>query len=69
MYAVHKYSLGLEGPFSLELPRGARVLSAATQHGVPVLWALVDPAAPVEERQFLLAPTGATLHLSGPNAP
>lgn len=72
MPVVYKYELPLPrriGPFSLDLPRGARVLSAAVQHGVPVMWALVDHEAPTEERQFLLAPTGAPFHPNSPNSP
>lgn len=69
MPVIYKYPLPGEGPFSLELPRGARVLSATGQHGIPVMWALVDPRAPLEERQFLLAPTGIPLHPNGQDSP
>ncbi len=46
------------GPFELEMPRGASVLTVAIQDDKPTLWALVDPVQPMEKRQFLLAGTG-----------
>lgn len=72
MPVIYKYELPLpraNGPFFLDLPQGARVLSTAIQHGVPVMWALVDPGAPMKERQFLLAPTGIPFYPLGPNPP
>lgn len=41
-----------------EMPKGAEFLSVQTQHGIPVLWARVDPEAPKVERQFHVLPTG-----------
>lgn len=46
--------------FCMEMPKGARVLSLQTQGGVPMLWALVDPAKThkPEKRWFRIAGTG-----------
>ena len=40
------------------LPRGAKPLSIHVQRGTPYLWLLVDPAAPKEEREFIIVGTG-----------
>jgi hypothetical protein len=59
MRVVYKYPLPLEpGGVTVRMPRGAVILHLAVQHGVPCLWAEVDPAAPERERTFLLVPTG-----------
>lgn len=57
---VYKYAVG-DGPFELEMPKGAQILSVHTQKGVPQLWALVNPDAPKVTRRFLLCGTGHTL--------
>ena len=44
--------------FCISMPRGAKVLTAQAQFGMPVIWALVDPNAPVVERAFLMLGTG-----------
>lgn len=42
----------------LVMPVGARPLKLAIQAGVPCLWALVDPTAPLEERHVRVYGTG-----------
>lgn len=53
--AVYKYSVndGL-----LFLPRGAVLLDIQYQHGVPTLWALVDPNEPVAPHRVVVLGTG-----------
>ncbi len=58
MLTVYKYPIPVEGYFSLDLPRGAKILTIQAQYDEPVLWALVSPELPNEIRQFRLAWTG-----------
>lgn len=63
MNVVYKYQLPLQDNFQLHLPEGARCLSVQVQYGTPCLWALVNPEAPVEKRQFRMAGTGHPIEL------
>jgi len=56
--AVWKYPVEVYDRFTLTMPAGATVLTVQMQHGVPYLWALVDPKATPETRRFRLAGTG-----------
>lgn len=48
--------------FNIEMPTGAQILSVAIQHGVPVLWAMVDTRVKtVEQRHFMVYGTGASV--------
>lgn len=38
----------------LNLPKGTTILSVQEQHGHPVMWCLVDPSQPLEERSFAI---------------
>lgn len=61
MLSVYKYPVKIDGCyFTLDLPRGAKVLSVAEQHGSVQLWALVntDRDAPTDRRMFRFAGTG-----------
>lgn len=40
------------------MPAGATVLTVATQHGQPTIWALVDASQPTEARRFFAVGTG-----------
>jgi hypothetical protein len=51
----------MPGAFTIGLPRGAEVLAAQAQDGEAMAWAVVDPAAPVEQRRFIAAGTGHPL--------
>lgn len=66
---VHKYRVGLTDLFAVEMPRGAQILDVQVQHGTPQMWALVDPEAPVERRQFRLAGTGHRVEMYGDQQP
>jgi hypothetical protein len=46
------------GPFEVEMPKGAQVLSVQVQGGEPFMWALVDDQAPKEKRSFNTVGTG-----------
>lgn len=61
MIKVYKYSVPWpprSDEFFMEIPDGGRVISAQIQNGLPQMWALVDPDAPVKRRHFLIAGTG-----------
>jgi len=40
------------------MPKGAEILSVCAIYSRPYVWALVDPQAPLEDRYFLIVPTG-----------
>lgn len=62
MKKVYKWSLPKgKDRFSLEIPQGAMLLTAHVQHGSPVIWALIDPEAPAEKRDFIVLETGEQL--------
>jgi len=44
----------------LRLPKGAHILTAQAQFNAVQLWALVDPAAELEDRALSVYATGAT---------
>jgi hypothetical protein len=46
------------GDFTVDMPRGAHVLTVQMQHERPMMWALVDPTEPVQKRRFVLVGTG-----------
>lgn len=59
MKQVFKYFLPLGGECTLQLPRGAQVLSAKEQNGQLCLWALVDPSETIMyDRFFSVLGTG-----------
>jgi hypothetical protein len=55
---VFKYALAIDDEVAVRLPVGARILSVQMQHGVPMLWALVDDSAATEIRRFAWRGTG-----------
>lgn len=48
----------LWGMCVIEMPRESRILTVQAQNGVPVVWAVVDPAAPTVSRKLLSVATG-----------
>jgi hypothetical protein len=64
MLCVYKYAVpGYHQPFTLDLPKGAQILSVRLQHNLPQIWALVDLDKPVERRYFIVVETGEPLAL------
>lgn len=47
-------------PEKIAMPAGATILDVQVQSGQPCMWAEVDPAAPVEDRMFVVRGTGHT---------
>jgi hypothetical protein len=59
MMTVWKFEAPQDALFRVAMPQGARVLCVQAQDGVPFMWALVDPSAPTEDRQFRTVATGS----------
>ncbi|AFR36266.1 DUF7352 domain-containing protein [Riemerella anatipestifer] len=55
---VYKYPLLVQGVQFVSLPKGAEILSVQEQHGIPCLWALVNPLAEKEDVRILTSSTG-----------
>ena len=58
MPTIWKFPLVVSDVTGAPMPRGAKVLCVQAQHDVPCIWALVDPDAPVEPREFRIIGTG-----------
>jgi len=58
MKAVFKYVIPVVDEFTMEMPKGAQILTVQAQRGVPCIWALVDPEMENEERSFVMRGTG-----------
>lgn len=58
MRTIYKYSLVFEDWQIVQMPIGAKILSFAEQNEQPVIWALVDPNAPVVEYRVRMVGTG-----------
>lgn len=61
MNKVYKYPMEMMGDQMIEMPKGAAVLCVQAQHGLPQLWAEVDPNAPMIKRRFAVYGTGHTM--------
>lgn len=51
---IYKYDL----VHTIEMPKGAQILSIQMQGNQPTLWALADLSAPMEDRRFEIVGTG-----------
>lgn len=58
MRTVYKWPVDPNDEITLNIPKGAEILTFQMQDDVPTLWALVDPEAETEQRHFQLAGTG-----------
>jgi len=74
MLKVYKYSIRrrirsiiktipIGDEFEIDLPRGAKILSFQCQHDMPNIWALVNPDALHEKRQFRFSGTGHPINI------
>lgn len=55
---IWKYVLTITNTQQLQLPKGAQFISVANQNGNLCVWAMVNPAAPTEERCIEIIGTG-----------
>lgn len=58
MKTIYKYPLEITDCQSIRMSKGAEILSVADQYGIVCVWALVDPAANLEDRMFYIFGTG-----------
>lgn len=63
---IYKYPFAVNDTAAIAMPLGACILSLQVQHGVPCLWALVDPEQPVETRSFRIFGTGEEIDIDIP---
>lgn len=67
---VHKFSLencfaNIKIPKTILMPIGAKIICAEMQSGSPHLWAIADPNAETEAREFVIFGTGFELQAGG----
>lgn len=55
MQRVFKYAIQMEDYFSLNLPKGAKILTVQEQRGELQMWVLVKEGVSSETRKFRLA--------------
>ena len=65
MSKVFKYLVRAVDRVTLEMPKGAKLLSFQCQNDQLCLWALVDPKAPTETRSFRVVGTGHPIEEPG----
>lgn len=66
MATIWKFPLKLISVQQVEMPMGARILSAHMQRGIPCIWAEIsDPKAPKEAKEIHIIGTGHEFNNSG----
>lgn len=55
---IFKYEIPIEGDFTLQLPKGAKIISFQLQKETPVIWAIVNEQLELETRYFEIVGTG-----------
>ena len=58
MRVIYKYPLSIRNTQIIEMPKDAEILGLKLQHGNPVIYAIVDPDNPVEEKNIVMKGTG-----------
>lgn len=58
MRVIHKFPFIVNNLFGIDMKIGAQILGVETQFGQPCIWALVDPEAGYETREFRVVSTG-----------
>lgn len=73
MATIWKFPFNVSDYFTVPMPDGAQILHVEAQQfssaadGSPAIWALVDPDAPVVERDFCVFGTGHKVRPPGPD--
>ncbi len=57
-HTIWKFPLELTNEQTLEMPDGAEILCLQLQHGIPTIWAKVDPDGYKVKRQVRIFGTG-----------
>lgn len=60
---VHKFDIQLDRKFTLEMPKGAKIIAMGQQGTQPRVWVAVDRDAPLETRKFVCVGTGYPIGL------
>lgn len=55
---IWKFAMNVDDNCHITMPKDAEILSIQTQNGIPCLWALVNPEAEKEVRNFEMFGTG-----------
>lgn len=63
--AIWKFQIPIEDLFSLEMPKGAEILSAQNQYEGGVMWAICDEQAEKVQRTFRIYGTGHSINPDG----
>ena len=58
MHTIHKFQVPLVDIPVLFMPKGSNILSFQVQNNIPVIWALVDDEAVMENKRFIMLGTG-----------
>lgn len=58
MSTIWKFPLSVVDDQIITMPHGAVILAVQEQHGVPCVWAQVNPDQPASYRQFFMHGTG-----------
>lgn len=58
---IYKYQMPVLEQFTMTLPAGAEIIRMEDQGGMFWMWAVVNTAAPMEERRFRAFKTGAKI--------
>ena len=58
MVSIYKYKLSDSDELTINMPKGAKILSIQVQAGIPCMWVLVDEMADREDRYFQTKGTG-----------
>lgn len=61
MKRIYKYLLPITAIPSIDMPKGAKILSIQAPGNYPQIWALVDPEAIPEKRLFSIYETGQSV--------
>jgi hypothetical protein len=58
MKTIWKFPFDTVDRFAIDMPKEAQIMSVQEQVGQPCIWALVDPVATKERRNFAVFGTG-----------
>ena len=58
MSTIWKYHIPVGDKFTLNMPKGAKIIALQVQLGTPCMWAIVEPDACEKERTFVVIGTG-----------
>jgi hypothetical protein len=61
MNKVFKYELYIGDVVNVEMPIEAQILCVQAQKDIPIIWAIVDPENPVENKTFYIFGTGQVI--------